>query len=1597
MHNKLKNKMSSFFFQNFSKSSYELIAKTTEKEEVYYKDNKLVVLIEDAEVGKRLYPVIKSLIDWDVRIFTSYFEFQVEGYIADKLNTVQMFFVDFHLNDFSYDWERKSTLIKLQALVAFTYAMEEKGYFLDSCVFNNETCHNISDFLSFFSPNASEVETSNACLIKYIHYILSNGGSLEEYYGDIIKENRLTAIGDFPYQIPIITMCYNYYVSGTIPENINHILQKEKEKCNHLPKNRLLVSNPDFNGQYSITEENEEYTVYDGTIKIFKKPISTELENFLQDDELQFLKNYSYNYDNYERNSLVREVLLGAIHDFNQNIIGYKYRLDVLTNEQPILERKFESQSDIIQFVYFLNKILYTIISRKDEENKVHSEGDNECFNIETDVICSKEKAQPSDMFRILTIRDLKNLMKAEASTIDEQVTMTFFKLLRTYIEGKYGTLSSRRSILSKKEVRYLSPILAKQFANFVVGRPFNLLKAEGALYCFFTYDFRLHDNISCDKRMFYDYSYEHGHFYEIGSFIFQYEVESKYGIRFQKNKTITLPDGRKIVMFSHEKNLLKFFEEIKETKSDIYRKISAIEPEYMKLIDISEFIYSSNLDSTDLYQLAGYISTPVHGIPLTLDLLLSFNNKQIMQVAGKLIAHFNGYFLNKIFIDIDEKEDNFTFYVDILDPYFELSRTKEGNTSSYKMVKCFLEYLENHGYNPNAFIGFNLNKVDRYENPLKLKYSLVDHANSLDTYCDEHKIYYNHDKEMCPVCSKTKCIMEPNFEQRYEKLFEDEYAVHYKYNDSYSLKIYKDTVENIKSLEKNVDTIILMKLRGKDSEMKQDCFIPEKKALSEENQFIGYLYPSVDFNDIGCKSLKEVENFTNLAKIKSLIRLIKQVEVFTLKGYTFDRNPFGDVFLCVNHKKQVQIVNIEFLSKQDPVGFQLEKITQESVNGKWLYRYVRNVVDLDSNIQLDLNIKNKNMLKYLEHLAQDLNMYCSIHNFYYSSENLFCPKCIDTSQMKKFEIEYIKSSEISRWKHPKTGGESTIYFRQDGSVAKVFNEKVDYSFKVLILGAIFRKKEILENINKETNAFKFIIPQKLLIDANTHHILGYIMEKKVEGVAISTLKDTEKVRNTLMYQRKDIFEILITVGEGIQTLHDKANIYIGDLNGGNILIDKKKHVYFLDFDGMGIDNIAPRFSTEGYIDPVSQKTNHITQKDDWYSYAIQAFYYLTYTHPFNGMYEEDGRRLEIPEKMERKLSLLGGHGITPPSIAEPWDWMNTELRNAFLNIFEGESRTNIVPELKKQYHELYGGIQYQQAEVIRINNKFVAKKSYPFDINEYQVVRILNHFSAICAENEEYYVIVLSSGEVHKLHAPNCMQITDIFALKDHAILIYQDRIMAMNYEMGQVFDQSYDKKSDHIVVDHNTLYLSQSNDGEDMIYEIDFYKRTTPKKSKISFLPEQQTVGLLVKFNSKFMLIKRDSNGKDTIYCNSEKLCNIRSSSQNAKYSILYDKTTKLWLVISSDGTVITVKSSNSEYNKSYLSIDGMDKINLQNATVDNGFLYLLGEGVLYIVNLKREMTIKRLECDKLITPDSHLCNFNPNGFNIITNYSLYDISKE
>lgn len=1570
------NKLKKFVFNNFSKGSYNLVSKVEGKEEIYLKDNKMVVLIEDEEVGNRIFEVAKALKEWKEPIKSNHVKFKLTDFVANKFGIVKILFANVEFS-FEYNWDKQSQIEKLRELVSFAHSMQENGYIIDDSIFDNENCTNLSDFISFFSPNKNLESSTNNCLIKYIHHVLSLdkilpfNKSLEEYYQPIIAENKICNLAtDFPYHMPIIQMCYKYCKDGIVPEDFDSILKNEGLEAYNADfySSKLIVSKPDLSANLPVTETTETYTVYNNCIKIYNK-ISSEFREFLE-DKSGFIRNCNF---------CVEESFHNWIIDFEGNIVGYEYKLKIDTsNRLEVFANDFCNQRDILDFVSRIRNYIHSIVERSysDFETNKHS------FNIETDLV-----VYPNNNFKIVSIDALYNLVSDCPKNIDEEITIVFFKLLLAYLEKTYGEIGDKADLYEKKEVRYLSPILAKEFCKFALKQNHCPWVASPALDEFINNDMKfLNDTLAIDSNLIYNPD-------DSISFLFEHEVKKKYGIELEKGGMQTLPDGRVVVTLSRRKNIYNIQNKVESLEREIFLKFRNFN-KYINLVEISEIIYSLDLNSENLYHVVGYVTTPFLGEPLTMSKLLNFNNKEILKVAGMLLSNFGVYYIDYSQINInithhDNSDDTFSFYINPLDENFRINNSNYNNSAEY--IKAFFDFLVNNGYNKNAFVGLDLSEYD-------IGSYLIYYASKMNTYCEEHKIYYDSNYDMCPVCQITRCIIDcENLDKHYTKIFEDKYAIHYRYR-AHNLKIYKgDGIVDLNALEKNVNRIIERNLSSSRHNLQQECFIPYKKALDSSKKFIGYIYDPIDFQSSDFNDLSNTENLENLPRIMSLIRLILQVKELMYYDFGFIENPFGNVFLSKNHKKQVQLVNVDFIGK---------KTSKRSIS-KWTYRYICNIINSDPNIDLDTSKFGNDLddiLVSLQRYSKTLTMYCPIHKIYYSAEYLFCPKCVNKEQLKNLDIEYVKESEISSWKIFNKGGESIIYEYGSDSLAKIFKPTVNYSFKNKVLAAILSKSEILEEINNKSHKFKYIIPKKILVDKSSGKILGYVMyDKVVAGQPLSVLKDTVAL-DDLGFDRKDILEVLITAGEGIQTLHDKANIFIGDLNGRNILFDTDKNVYFLDFDGMGVDNISPLFWTEKYIDPVSQKSNNITKKDDWYSYAIQAFFYLTLTHPFDGIYKIGNESLEIPDKMERRLSLLGNHGIPVPKIAIPWDWMNESLQNAFLNIFEGECRKSIVPELKSQYQKLYHGnfcsvtelnepeenSEEETIETIPIGSNFIAKKNNPFKEN---VVRIINSNSAVCSdENDDNYVVTLLNGSEYKIHFPHCSEILDIIRLESSPIdfAIYSDKIIGVNRDTNrQVFYEFFSFESDNVVINGNTLYLSK--DG--LIYQIEFDFEKEVKRQKIKFLIDQETVGFLVKFGSKFMLVKRNKNGIDTIYCNSEALCDF-DFCPVSKYNILYDDTTKIWLVISNTGKYITIKSSNGHHTEGYINVPDM---NVKNISFNKGVIYIPSQDNLYITNVLDHMSNKNMECNKIMTPDSHLCNFNSKGFSVITDGILYDVSKK
>ena len=363
---------------------------------------------------------------------------------------------------------------------------------------------------------------------------------------------------------------------------------------------------------------------------------------------------------------------------------------------------------------------------------------------------------------------------------------------------------------------------------------------------------------------------------------------------------------------------------------------------------------------------------------------------------------------------------------------------------------------------------------------------------------------------------------------------------------------------------------------------------------------------------------------------------------------------------------------------------------------------------------------------------------------------------------------------------------------------------------------------------------------------------------------------------------------------------------------------------------------------------------------------------------------------MDIQTKIERRISLLGKHGMKLPAVAEKWDWMSAELKNSFYNIFENELRVSIVPYLVKQYNYMYSGI----TELIKVNTKFVAIENTRF--KDESIICAINYNVAIC----EGYAIVLTDNHRYVIKNIPCFG-GNPDLIKD--VMITEDEKFAFVITRGKFFVVSLEKDiciETRPLVDDNNLVANGNS-----IYYKDFHKEKTiiTKRTVTSggeIVKEHyrisESTGILkcfgVAFDSKFVMVQKSVYYRDDIYCNDYNFCKIECTYEETKYNVIYDKSTKTWLVINGEGKIVII-NSNGTYDNFRLDVE----INVKNIWYVNGNLYVPCEERLLIISVKNQFKCKEMECRKIMKPTSKICNINQKGFSVITNGILYDVYRE
>lgn len=1546
---------SSFWIEKF----YERIIPEFDYD-IYVNDEEnlaeVVYVIKSDEVRKKLFNVIQRLKEIGT-ISLEFYDISIrKTVISPKEKKLFAFYMNINKRA---QRDSLNNLEKLIEFTAFVNKMNELGFRL------SEECIDVTDYYNFFETiswfgeyseenREEERKVNDELLINIIHYKIQQR-LLKVFYSEL-KEKSAFELQYVCYSLDMLQMFLNYYNTGVLSEDILELLKSEANKeleevlDYYRDYNVKLVHSFElFESSYQKVEETEDYTVYSDSnkekFKIYKK---SDEKLFGHIKEL---------YDIYETDNLARFDVKALLIDINNNFIGYEYSETIeLTETLQVKDLEVTNINELVRCLWKIKALIKSPTGRYEILNNVE-------FSIEKDISFSRGD---SSSFYFNSDDSLIRALHFGEKRFERELANLALKFYLKFINKKYAssTTLSKDDFFELFEVKILPPQFAKELCNYMLNETVDIKTA----YSSFFVDF---PNVYLEVRGAYLY---YGKFIYDPldvEYIFIDKVYDRFKEKVSSGTEVKLSDGRTICLFKGKRELKNFNRDIEKNKEKFEQVFSKNSSNLIHQSGLNKIIYSREISSDGTYYMMGYVSDAVVGDLLSDMDFSKFNNKQFIRLAMTLFVEFNYKYINLNNIRMDS---DFNFYVNM----FEKVSVSKCNSRSF--AEGILSRVKINGLDDKTIQSIDFNSRIKLENLY----------NSMDSFCDVHGVYFSSSEKMCPICERTIYDIEEYNGDFGEPVFEDEFAIHYNLTSNKNIKVYKEDRIDLKRQEQSIDRYL-----EKRPNLGQDMFLPYKKAvIISSREFVGYVYERVNFSE--CIDLRK--DFINLKKLKALLTLCIQVRNLEIVNLYFSKNPYSSVLFNPNHKKMIQLVNIDLLNFNYK-GDKKDEIC--SISEQYILDYVFD--SIADEVGLDEISANslEELISAMKELAKNMTKVCQIHGIHYHKKYMLCPKCLPNLDLSVVE-EHSIFLDVDKWLNNRPvkneGGESYIYEYENGVFAKIFKEgDVSIEMKFSIIMKIFERKQVLDKFNKKNSKFVYIIPQKIIIDSKTNTIRGYILQEVEDGVSISTLRDKIEVEK-LGLDMSDILEILITTGEGIEYLHKKANMYIGDLNGRNILFDKDKTVYFLDFDGMGIDDINPQFFTEGYVDPVAQKNQTISMKDDWYSFAVQAFYYLTFTHPFNGIYydEDEKRNLEIDEKMERRISLLGEHGMKPPSLARTWAWMEGDIKNVLLSIFEGEVRVNITPYLKEYYNDFFSS-KYVGCSELAEKSTFSTPKTVTREIDIYggDCKRIINDISYISVDKsngkESLCILLGKKGCIHYSYNLSLDAVTNVILSKDKefAYVIFESLIIVIYLNSNTEIFREDVRINSKIVVSESTLYYTDVIDGKNVIFKLEFSSRGLLRKTVIRFQEEMYTKNFHVLSNEKFVVVK-EGETEDYIFCNDIKYLAIPKTTSSVKYKVLYDSKRNEWLVINTNGLYVVIKSDGK-----YIEFTDSEIVGciIGRVQFENGNIYIPRDGRIYIINTKKTKT-KYIECH-VVTKNSHIV-VRKNGFYIFNSHKSYEYVK-
>lgn len=789
---------------------------------------------------------------------------------------------------------------------------------------------------------------------------------------------------------------------------------------------------------------------------------------------------------------------------------------------------------------------------------------------------------------------------------------------------------------------------------------------------------------------------------------------------------------------------------------------------------------------------------------------------------------------------------------------------------------------------------------------------------------CKEHNLYYI-EGYLCPECRKIYCLI-----NKYNTvgLYGDD-DWHFCYAD------YKNSlIATDRGLTLNTEIIKQCKLGIENGLFNKFFFKPNSLAL-QSDCVIGVVYYGM--GNFNFNNLLPISMFKSRQRLQVIQVMYKKLLPLILDGSCItDKNDFfASIAMHKNHKGEIIILKLplmdcEAVLAKDEDAIELTKL----MFAEFLVNYIKEDPNLNAAstikasalYELIQDIDNLNFTASI--LEECLSAFCDVHNVPFSSKNTLCPLCISDGispdDIIVLPAEHFKN--LQKGKPLFEGGEATLYTYSSTQIQKLFKPGVDLVFKSKIIGKALEKRNQFKAFNAEHNDIKFIVIDNVLYESNknTINLKGFVQEEIEDSFKISCLKDKEFVSNQ-GYTQYDIVEILIKVCIGIEFLHFIGG-YIGDLNGGNILI-KGKTVYFIDMDGMSFDNVRNFVYTDMYIYPPSAESKNITKADDWYSLAIQAFYYFTYSHPFRGISSSKLVPADEITRMKRGISVLGNHGIKVPNVSIGWDFLPKELIKFFKSTFEGskrESMRNILEHFKTTIDMPKPTNAMTFIEVNRsLPCRFALSYNTYIDTSGYLLW---------C----EHKLLKFSSGMI------GC-KITG-----DYIILTTLDKSVVLNDTNGQFNVYSGIKRGDISYAASDKLYYISSNDHSVHVKQIN--SRTQQESDDIVVNASILTAfDFLVTNDQKFIFLVKNGT-QVSIFCNRENLTSVDASilGKDMQSRLFYDCESGNYLVILSgyNKTIGILILSDGTHSKFTLE----KEVSTSSCFYKNTLYYMIGDTIYF-----------------------------------------------